>query len=158
LTAQVVDWVSKSRSAVKREVRSLLTKVDNAEADVFIITARQDASWQKITALQESRNALLEAIRGYMVPSADLHEALDERNALLAEVERLAVLEAIQAKEIDVLSGSLLVAQNEADRHLTAMQVGQSKLNEIRVFGGDSEVMSTISLLRKWFPALRLQS
>jgi hypothetical protein len=124
MSTQAVLWISKTRSAVKRELRSLLTKVDNAEADVFLVTSRLDAGWQKIEALYESRNALLEAMTGYMVPSADLHEALAELTAFSAEVERLSVLEAFQAKEIDRLAGSLLLAQKEIDRHLAAMQVG----------------------------------
>ena len=105
-------------------MRSLLAKVDNAEADVFVSTAKIDASWRKFDELQKSRNALLEAMTGYMVPSADLHEALAELSAFSAEVERLSALEAFRAREIDVLNGRLLVAQSEIDRHIAAMQVG----------------------------------
>ena len=133
MNAQAVLWISKTRSAVKREVRSLLTKVNDAEADVFFVTARLDASWRKIEALQESRNALLEAMTGYMVPRADLHEALAELTAFSAEVERLSALEAFQAKEIDGLAGRLLLAQNEIDRHLATIQVGNCFLEQRRV-------------------------
>jgi hypothetical protein len=123
MNSQAVLWISKTRSAIKRELRTLLSKVDNAEADIFLVTTRLDSSWRKAEALQESRNALLEAMTGYMVPSADLHEALSELTAFSAEVERLSALEAFQAKEIDGLTGSLLVAQHEIDRHVAAMQV-----------------------------------
>jgi hypothetical protein len=126
MSAQAVLWISKTRSAVKQEVLSLLTKVDNAEADVFLVNAKLDDTWRKIEDLQGSRDALLEAMTGYMVPSADLHQALAELTAFSAEVERLSALQSFQAKEIDGLTGSLLVAQREIDRHLAASEVGDS--------------------------------
>jgi chromosome segregation ATPase len=115
-------WATKTRSAIKREVLSLLSKVDCAEADAAHIASRLGAGQRRSAALQESRAALLEAMGG-MVPRTELHEARAAHAACSAELERVSGLEARRSRELDALAARLQAAQNEADGLRKAMQV-----------------------------------
>ena len=122
LKAQSRHWVSKSRSAVKREVQLLLSKVEHAELEMGGIVARMEYSRQNVSALLDNRQSLLQAV-GQMAPKAALQQAQAECSALALEVERLTALVGQKQKEADGLTVRVQATQTEVDKLLKLMQV-----------------------------------
>ena len=122
LKAQAKLWVSKSRSAVKRETQLLLNKLDSAQIELAGIDAKLEHSRQSILALQDNRQTLLLAV-GQMVPKAELQQAKAQCSSLSTEAERLSLLLSQRQREIDGLTVRMQGAQTEVEKLLKLMQV-----------------------------------
>jgi hypothetical protein len=123
VTAQANLWVSKTRSAVKREVQALLSKVDHAEIEHAAVRARVEHSWRNFQALQDKRMSLLDAM-GKMAPKTELQHAQAKCASLAADVERLSAQDLQRQREIDGLTVRMQGAQTEVDKLLKMLQVG----------------------------------